>query len=72
MKTIDKTTFASLAFATAMASSALAQDAELDMKFAGALEFSNDGTLFVGDNFTVYSFSLTPAVINIDVTISSC
>ncbi len=61
MKTIDKTTFASLAFATAMASSALAQDAALDMKFAGALEFSDDGTLFVGDNYNgaIYAFDIT-------------
>lgn len=61
MKTTDKITLASLAFATAMASSALAQEAALDMKFAGALEFSNDGTLFVGDNYNgaIYAFDMT-------------
>ncbi|MEM7539159.1 MAG: hypothetical protein AAF639_43775 [Chloroflexota bacterium] len=33
---------------------------ELDLKFAGALEFSDEGTLFVGDNFNgaIYAFDM--------------
>lgn len=39
--------------------SALA-DTSLDIKFAGALEFSEDGTLFVGDNYNgaIYAFEM--------------
>lgn len=38
-----------------------AEDAQLDMKFAGALEFSDTGTLFVGDNYNgaIYALALT-------------
>ena len=40
---------------------AQANDAKLDLKFAGALEFSDKGTLFVGDNYNgaIYSFDMT-------------
>ena len=38
-----------LAAALTLGTAALAQT-NLDIKFAGALEFSDDGTLFVGDN----------------------
>lgn len=35
-------------------------DTDLDIKFAGALEFSDDGTLFVGDNYNgaIYAFEM--------------
>ncbi len=44
-----------------MTGTACAQSAPLDMKFAGALEFSDNGTLFVGDNYNgaVYAFDTT-------------
>ena len=40
------------------ASAAFADEAMLDIKFAGALEFAEDGTLFVGDNYSgaIYAF----------------
>lgn len=40
-----------------------AQAAQLDLKFAGALEFSDTGTLFVGDNYNgaIYAFDVTGA-----------
>ena len=49
----------SLATALTMSTSALA-DSTLDIKFAGALEFAADGTLFVGDNFNgaIYAFEM--------------
>lgn len=58
---VRKTALATVALAAGMATSALAQDAALDMKFAGALEFSDTGTLFVGDNYNgaIYAFDLT-------------
>ncbi len=38
-----------------------AQDSQLDLKFAGALEFSEAGTLFVGDNYNgaIYALDMT-------------
>ena len=35
-------------------------DDALDIKFAGALEFTEDGTLFVGDNYNgaIYAFEM--------------
>ncbi len=44
-----------------MSATAQASDTTLDMKFAGALEFSDKGTLFVGDNYNgaIYSFDMT-------------
>lgn len=40
---------------------ALAQQSEIDLKFAGALEFSETGTLFVGDNYNgaIYALDMT-------------
>lgn len=40
-----------------------AQAMDLDLKFAGALEFSDEGTLFVGDNYSgaIYAFDMTAA-----------
>lgn len=56
-----KTALASLLCATAFATTAFAQDSQLDLKFAGALEFSDTGTLFVGDNYNgaIYAFDMT-------------
>lgn len=46
---------------TGMALSTFAQAADLDIRFAGALEFSDTGTLFVGDNYggAVFAFDIT-------------
>jgi hypothetical protein len=48
-----------LSAALLIGASALA-DTSLDIKFAGALEFSEDGTLFVGDNYNgaIYAFEM--------------
>ncbi|MEM1233172.1 MAG: hypothetical protein AAGH70_03520 [Pseudomonadota bacterium] len=61
MKTITATTSAALLAATCLAGAATAQEAELDLAFAGALEFSSAGTLFVGDNYNgaIYAFDLS-------------
>ncbi|MEM9319073.1 MAG: hypothetical protein AAGA70_08700 [Pseudomonadota bacterium] len=55
------TALASALVAMSLATQAAAQDAELDLSFAGALEFSDDGTLFVGDNYNgaIYAFDMT-------------
>lgn len=49
----------SLAAALTIGAAAQAETA-LDIKFAGALEFASDGTLFVGDNYNgaVYAFEM--------------
>lgn len=49
----------SLAAALTMGAAAMA-DTSLDIKFAGALEFADDGTLFVGDNYNgaIYAFEM--------------
>jgi hypothetical protein len=49
--------------------SAYAEDKSLDLKFAGALEFSDKGTLFVGDNYNgaIYAFDMTAAELVKDV-----
>lgn len=56
-----KTALASFICATVFATAALAQNTQLDLKFAGALEFSDTGTLFVGDNYkgAIYAFDMT-------------
>lgn len=50
---------AGLSFGTATS----AQESALDLKFAGVLEFSDAGTLFVGDNYNgaIYAFDMTAA-----------
>ena len=50
---------ATLAAAITLGSGAFA-DTSLDLKFAGALEFADDGTLFVGDNYNgaIYAFEM--------------
>ncbi|MEL6241744.1 MAG: hypothetical protein AAFR19_10605 [Pseudomonadota bacterium] len=49
----------SLSAALMIGTSALAET-EMDIKFAGALEFADDGTLFVGDNYNgaIYAFEV--------------
>ena len=61
MLNLKKTMLASLIVATSMATAA--QAAKPDLKFAGALEFSDTGTLFVGDNYNgaIYAFDMTGA-----------
>lgn len=54
------TTYAvSLSAALMIGTSAIAET-DLDIKFAGALEFADDGTLFVGDNYNgaIYAFEV--------------
>lgn len=60
---VTRTVFASLALATGLSTAAMAQDAQLDLKFAGALEFTDTGTLFVGDNYNgaIYAFETAKA-----------
>lgn len=50
---------ATLAAALIVGTSAMAET-DLDIKFAGALEFADDGTLFVGDNHNgaIYAFEI--------------
>ena len=59
MINFKKTALATLILATSFATAAHA--AKPDMKFAGALEFSDTGTLFVGDNYNgaIYAFDMT-------------
>lgn len=54
---------AALIVATQHVSAAAAQDIEPELAFAGALEFSHDGTLFVGDNYSgaIFAFDMTRA-----------
>lgn len=61
MKTFKVKALAALLAVTGLADIATAQDVLLDLKFAGALEFSDDGTLFVGDNYqgAIYAFDMT-------------
>lgn len=56
-----KTALAAVASATILATPGFSQDAQLDLRFAGALEFSDAGTLFVGDNYNgaIYAFDMT-------------
>ena len=58
--TLTYIVFVALFMGTATVTGAFAQEAELDIKFAGALEFSEEGTLFVGDNHNgaIYAFEI--------------
>ncbi|MEM6465197.1 MAG: hypothetical protein AAF679_01650, partial [Pseudomonadota bacterium] len=60
---LRRAALASVIAVAPLAAPATAQDMELDLKFAGALEFADDGTLFVGDNYTgaIYAFDMTGA-----------
>lgn len=61
MKKVKMTAAAALLTATNIAGAAVGQEAKLDLDFAGALEFSEEGVLFVGDNYqgAIYAFDLT-------------
>jgi len=50
-----------LTLSSCLVTATLANAAELDLKFAGSLEFSDTGTLFVGDNYNgaIYAFDMT-------------
>ncbi len=52
-----------LTLSSCLVTATLANAAELDLKFAGSLEFSDTGTLFVGDNYNgaIYAFDMTAA-----------
>ncbi|MBE1273409.1 hypothetical protein [Enterovibrio baiacu] len=58
---LKKTVLSSLILASTFTASAMAENTQLDLKFAGALEFSDTGTMFVGDNYNgaIYAFDLT-------------
>ncbi len=49
-----------LMISASVGSIAIANEDQLDIKFAGALEFADDGTLFVGDNHNgaIYAFKV--------------
>ena len=51
---------AALMIGTSSITGAFANESSLDIKFTGALEFAEDGTLFVGDNYSgaVYAFEV--------------
>jgi len=63
MRKLFRPTILSIALATGWGSLSIAQDPQLDIEFAGALEFSDAGTLFVGDNYNgaIYAFDITGA-----------
>ncbi len=50
-----------------------AAETSLDLKYAGALEFSDDGTLFVGDNYNgaIYAFEVPGEASNAQIMPSS-
>lgn len=54
---------ASLIALMPIASTAMAQEAATELKFAGALAFSDEGVLFVGDNYSgaIFAFEMTAA-----------
>ena len=82
MINFKKTALATLLFAASVAVATTAHAAKPDLKFAGALEFSDTGTLFVGDNYSgaIYAFDMTGAsapekvapvnIVDIDVKIA--
>ena len=69
MPDLRKIMLASAMCLTAFASAAFAQSDALDLKFAGALEFSDTGTLFVGDNYNgaIYAFDMTDGTAPVQV-----
>lgn len=62
----------SLAAALTVGTAAFAQTA-LDIRFAGALEFAEDGTLFVGDNLNgaIYAFEIPEEANDLEIVPSS-
>lgn len=61
---IARTLSAALLIGTSAIAAASADDTSLGIKFAGALEFTENGTLFVGDNHNgaIYAFELPAEV----------
>ena len=59
----SKVVMAAIVAAASLCTTTVAQEAGPDLKFAGALEFSDDGTLFVGDNYSgaIFAFEMTDA-----------
>lgn len=57
---LKQSNFAITLAAALTISTAAFAETDLDIKFAGALEFAEDGTLFVGDNFNgaIYAFEM--------------
>ena len=53
-----RTNFAATLSAALIIGTGAMAETDLDIKFAGALEFAEDGTLFVGDNHNgaIYAF----------------
>jgi len=70
MLTSKTTALTSFALAASMATSLFAQDVPFDLQFAGALEFSDTGTLFVGDNHNgaIYAFDMTDGTAPAQIT----
>lgn len=70
MRSLKKTVSMAVVICSILSSAAYAESAKLDMKFAGALEFSGSGTLFVGDNIngSIYAFDLPSDNVSKDVT----
>ncbi len=60
MRLSKLTLCATIIFFSFLSPKVKADNKTLDLKFAGALEFSNTGTLFVGDNFNgaIYAFDI--------------
>lgn len=54
-------TFAVTLLASTVPVAGFSQDSQIDIKFAGALEFSETGTLFIGDNYNgaIYAVDMT-------------
>lgn len=63
MRLLRTTVLAAAAAALPLGAATIAHADEPDLKFAGALEFSDDGTLFVGDNYSgaIFAFEMTGA-----------
>jgi len=63
MKYLKHTALAALVAALPFGSASVAHAAGADLKFAGALEFADDGTLFVGDNYSgaIFAFEMPAA-----------
>lgn len=69
MSTFARVAYVTAALLTLFSATAQAGDSQLDIKFAGALEFSGTGVLFVGDKYSgaIYAFETPtgPTVSNV-------
>ncbi|MBU1307494.1 MAG: hypothetical protein KKF33_18470 [Alphaproteobacteria bacterium] len=63
MRSLRTTVLAAVAATLPLGAATTAQSAETDLRFAGALEFADDGTLFVGDNYSgaIFAFEMKVA-----------